>query len=153
LLRALPRSFQVTPDIPAGDERDNKIKSDRAPVDSLKESQLAAGRDHLLRVGRHRRAQSEQQASLRTSYGSVARRSRGLRHPRGPDLTASLSGVSIGLISRFVERVPSGVGEAREGEREQASNAVVARDRRVAQPLDEGACDAGSHGRDEVQPV
>jgi len=41
LLGALPRSYQVTPDIPTGDERHSKRKSDRT-VDSLKESQLAA---------------------------------------------------------------------------------------------------------------
>ena len=34
-----------------------------APADSLKESQLAAGRDHPHGVGRHRRAESQQQAS------------------------------------------------------------------------------------------
>ena len=73
--------------------------------------------------------------------------------PRGPDPTASSSGVATGLISRFVERVSCGVREACEFEREQASNAVVACDRWVAQALDERACDARSHRRDEVQPV
>ena len=48
---------------PTGDERHNKRKSGPARADSLKESQLAAGRDHPQRVGRHRRAQSQQQAS------------------------------------------------------------------------------------------
>ena len=41
---------------PTGDERQNKRKSGPSPADSLKESQLAAGRDPLHRVGRHRRA-------------------------------------------------------------------------------------------------
>ena len=49
LLGALPRSYQVTPDIP--DRRratqQKEVRPDRA--DSLKESQLAAGRDLLLR--------------------------------------------------------------------------------------------------------
>jgi hypothetical protein len=42
---------------PTGDERQNTRKSGPSPADSLKESQLAAGRDHLQRVGRHRRAE------------------------------------------------------------------------------------------------
>src|SRR4051812_44707083 len=49
---------------PTGDERQNKRKSDPR-VDSLKESQLAAGRDLLLSVGRRRRLESQQQASKR----------------------------------------------------------------------------------------
>jgi hypothetical protein len=64
-LRALPRIYQVTPDIPDR-RRATKHKEVRlSPADSLKESQLAAGRDHLLHVRRHRQAQSEQQASKR----------------------------------------------------------------------------------------
>ena len=65
LLGAGPRSFQVTPDIP--DRRratqQKEVRPDRA--DSLKESQLAAGRDHPQRVGHHRRPESQQQASKR----------------------------------------------------------------------------------------
>ena len=54
LLRALPRSYQVTPNHP--DRRtSDKAKGGQTQVDSLKESQLAAGRDPLQRVGRHRR--------------------------------------------------------------------------------------------------
>src|SRR5215213_2076057 len=50
---------------PTGDERHNKRKSGPARVDSVKESQLAAGRDLLLSVGRHRQGESQQQASKR----------------------------------------------------------------------------------------
>ena len=78
----------------------------------------------------------------------------GVTPRRGAGVIVGVIGrVATGLISRFIERVSCGVGEAREGEREQASNAVVARDRRVAQPLDERACDARADRRDEVQPV
>src|SRR5918995_6967026 len=52
---------------PIGDERQNKRKSGPDPADSLKVSQLAAGRDLLHGVGRHRRATSKQQASKRHS--------------------------------------------------------------------------------------
>src|SRR5215210_1268842 len=41
---------------PTGDERQNTRKSGPGPADSLKASQLAAGRDHPFGVGRHRRA-------------------------------------------------------------------------------------------------
>jgi hypothetical protein len=44
---------------------------DRAPVDSLNESQLAAGRDLLLGAGRHRCGQSQQQA-LKEQRGCVS---------------------------------------------------------------------------------
>ena len=50
---------------PTGDERHNKRKSGPTRADSLKESQLAAGRDHLHGVGRHRQPESKQQASKR----------------------------------------------------------------------------------------
>jgi hypothetical protein len=49
---------------PTGDERHNKRKSDPR-VDSLKESQLAAGRDLLLSVGRRQHPESQRQASKR----------------------------------------------------------------------------------------
>src|SRR3954454_4171466 len=43
LLRALPRSYQVTPDIPGPATSDTTKGSQATPADSLKESQLAAG--------------------------------------------------------------------------------------------------------------
>jgi hypothetical protein len=43
LLGALPRSYQVTPDIPTGDERHSESQSGQT-ADSVKASQLAAGR-------------------------------------------------------------------------------------------------------------
>src|SRR3954468_19732211 len=49
-------------------------------ADSLKASQLAAGRDHPQRVGRHRRAESQQQASK--------------EQRRGPNPSASVGGPS-----------------------------------------------------------
>ena len=63
LLGALPRSYQVTPDIPDRRRATQQKEVRPSPADSLKESQLAAGRDHLLSVGRHRRPES-QTASL-----------------------------------------------------------------------------------------
>ena len=60
-----------------GDERQNKRKSDPR-VDSLNESQLAAGQDLLLSVGRRRRPESEQQASMR-KYAAAARQAVALR--------------------------------------------------------------------------
>src|SRR5215213_8193057 len=48
---------------PTGDERQNRRKSGPCPADSRKESQLAAGREPPFSVGRHRRAESQQQAS------------------------------------------------------------------------------------------
>jgi hypothetical protein len=71
LLGAAPRSYQVTPDIPTGDERHNKRKSGH-PADSLKESQLAAGPDLLLGIGHHQRTESQQQASKRKRVGLSA---------------------------------------------------------------------------------
>ena len=55
LLGALPRSYQVTPDIPDRRRATQQKEVRPARVDSLKESQLAAGRDLLLGVGHHRR--------------------------------------------------------------------------------------------------
>src|SRR5215207_1260750 len=52
---------------PTGDERQNTRKSGPSPADSLKVSQLAAGRDLLHGVGRHRRTESKQQASKQRS--------------------------------------------------------------------------------------
>jgi hypothetical protein len=52
-----------------GDERHNKRKSG-PQADSLKESQLAAGRDLLFGIGRRRRPRSQQQASKRAPRGS-----------------------------------------------------------------------------------
>ena len=76
---------------PTGDERHNKRKSGQ-PADSLKESQLAAGRDHPPRVGRHRqpnpnskpRSGSERRACTdsRRSSGTAARRGHEMRYPR-----------------------------------------------------------------------
>src|SRR4051812_24783243 len=52
---------------PAGDERQNTRKSGSSPADNLKGSQLAAGREPPFSVGRHRRGESQQQASKRQS--------------------------------------------------------------------------------------
>ena len=65
LLEAVPRIYQVTPDIPDRRRATQHKQVRPSPADSPKESQLAAGRDHHLHVGRHRRPQSKQQASLR----------------------------------------------------------------------------------------
>lgn len=56
-----------------GDERHSKRRSDRFAADSLKESQLAAGPDHLLRVG-HRRQERIRTASLKAASFSPCRR-------------------------------------------------------------------------------
>src|SRR4051794_17489317 len=56
---------------PTGDERQNKRKSGPSSADSLKASQLAAGRDHLPPVGRHRQGELEQQASKQKRRGSA----------------------------------------------------------------------------------
>ncbi len=54
LLEAVPRIYQVTPDIPDRRRATNTRKSGPRPADSLKESQPAAGRDPLPHVGRQR---------------------------------------------------------------------------------------------------
>src|SRR5215217_6998813 len=48
------------------------------PADSLKESQLAAGRDFLLGLGRHRPPESKQQASRRQRACGPRLRERGV---------------------------------------------------------------------------
>src|SRR5215207_7776519 len=58
---------------PTGDERQNTRKSGPSPADSLKESQLAAGRDLLHGVGRHRRTASKQQAVASRSFACKRR--------------------------------------------------------------------------------
>jgi hypothetical protein len=66
LLEAVPRIYQVTPDIPdrrRATQQDGSQTADLA--DSLKESQLAAGREPPFSVGRHRHPRSKQQASKR----------------------------------------------------------------------------------------
>jgi hypothetical protein len=64
LLEALPRIYQVTPDIPTGDERQNKRKSGHARPTASKRVSSPPGRDHPHRVGRHRQGESKQQASM-----------------------------------------------------------------------------------------
>src|SRR5215207_7464797 len=54
---------------PTGDERQNKRKSGPARPTASNRVSSPPGREHLLRVGRHRRAQSEQQASRRQRDG------------------------------------------------------------------------------------
>src|SRR5215208_1875195 len=67
LLKALPRIYQVTPDIPDRRRATKHKKVRPSPADSLNESRLADGRDPLHRVGRHRHLKSKQQASMRHS--------------------------------------------------------------------------------------
>ena len=57
LLEALPRIYQVTPDIPDRRRATKQTEVRPSPADSLKASQLAAGRDPLLHAGRHRQKQ------------------------------------------------------------------------------------------------
>src|SRR3954467_2388089 len=72
LLEALPRIYQVTPDIPDR-RRATKQKEvrPRGPTASKRVSS-PPGRDHPQRVGRHRQAESKQQASKRSSSESAA---------------------------------------------------------------------------------
>src|SRR5215213_7683732 len=66
LLEAVPRIYQVTPDIPDRRRATQQDESQTADLaDSLKESQLAAGREPPFSVGRHRHRESQQQASKR----------------------------------------------------------------------------------------
>jgi hypothetical protein len=72
LLGAMPRSYQVTPEHPRPATSDTAKGGQTPTADSLKESQLAAGRDLLLSVGRHRQAESKQQASKYASRVALA---------------------------------------------------------------------------------
>jgi len=78
---------------PTGDERHNKRKSDRTSVDSLKESQLAADRDLLHRVGHHRRARSQQQA-LRARVRAADRR-QAARRDRNRQLNTAIHRIAL----------------------------------------------------------
>lgn len=60
LLRARHAPLKSRRTSATGDKRHN-MKS-QTEVDSLKDSQVAAGRDHLLRAGHHPRAQSKQES-------------------------------------------------------------------------------------------
>jgi hypothetical protein len=64
-------------------------------ADSLKESQLAAGREPPFSVGRHRRRESQQQASKRES---------GPRHARPPARCVRGTGLSLNDAERSVAR-------------------------------------------------
>src|SRR5215218_9694820 len=92
LLRALPRSYQVTPDIPdrrrATQQKEVRPDSGRQPQ---KRVSSPPGRDLLLSVGRHRPAESKQQASTEQSRSGVARMP---VSPRAATVGAKLSSAS-----------------------------------------------------------
>src|SRR5215213_567906 len=74
LLEAVPRIYQVTPDIPDRRRATQQDESQTADLaDSLKESQLAAGREPPFSVGRHRHRESQQQASTQQSGRPIRR--------------------------------------------------------------------------------
>jgi hypothetical protein len=76
-------------------------------ADSLEASQLAAGRDLLLSVGRHRRAESEQQASKRWASRAASPRPLLLRSARHADRSRlqSASGLSVSAAAELVEQL------------------------------------------------
>jgi hypothetical protein len=57
--------YQVTPDIRDRRRATQQTQVTPNPADSLKDSQLAAGRDLPRGVGRHRQGESKQQAPKR----------------------------------------------------------------------------------------
>jgi len=79
-------------------------------ADSLKESQLAAGRDHPQRVGHHRRPQSQQQASkqertIRQMTSVGARHRTSWRIPKAPEVQGAMrQGLRLGRPRGVVHR-------------------------------------------------